>query len=177
MSQVAGVVQYDGTMGDQWWLYASICKMARWSSRIKSDGESRMFSHITVGTNDLDQAAAFYDAILIPLGLCRRVVTPDGGPASACWVNPNRPLPRFYVYCPYDLKEADAGNGSMVAFSAPHADAVDEAYAAGLSNGGVDTGSPGPRPHYGDGYYGAYLRDPDGNKVHIVHRGDLHLPG
>ena len=47
------------------------------------------------------------------------------------------------------------------------------AYAAGVLAGGVDDGEPGPRPHYGDGYYGAYLRDPDGNKVHIVHRGDM----
>ena len=43
-----------------------------------------MFSHVTVGTNDLDKAAQFYDAILFPLGLCRRHVTPDGGPSSAC---------------------------------------------------------------------------------------------
>jgi catechol 2,3-dioxygenase-like lactoylglutathione lyase family enzyme len=177
MGQVAGVVQYDGTMGDQWWLYASICKMARWSSRIKSDGESRMFSHITVGTNDLDQAAAFYDAILIPLGLRRRVVTPDGGPPSACWVKPDSVLPRFYVYSPYDRNDAGAGNGSMVAFTAPFPNAVDTAYAAGLLAGGSDEGEPGQRPQYGDGYYGAYLRDPDGNKVHIAHRGDLYLPG
>ncbi|QYM66722.1 VOC family protein [Pseudomonas sp. So3.2b] len=135
-----------------------------------------MFSHITVGTNDLDQAAAFYDAVLIPLGLCRRVVTPDGGPPSACWIKPDSVLPRFYVYCPFDRNDAAAGNGSMVAFSAPHAEAVNEAYAAGLNAGGADAGAPGPRPHYGDGYYGAYLHDPDGNKVHIVHRGDLHLP-
>ena len=135
-----------------------------------------MFSHVTVGTNDLDKAATFYDAVLTPLGLCRRAVTPDGGPLAACWVTPNSPLPRFYVYCPYDLKEAVAGNGSMVAFAAPHSDAVDAAYTAGLLAGGVDAGEPGPRLHYGHGYYGAYLRDPDGNKVHIVHRGDLHLP-
>jgi catechol 2,3-dioxygenase-like lactoylglutathione lyase family enzyme len=64
----------------------------------------------------------------------------------------------------------------MVAFTAPSPNAVDAAYAAGLLAGGHDEGEPGLRSHYGDGYYGAYLRDPDGNKVHIVHRGDLHLP-
>src|SRR2546427_10912137 len=52
-------------------------------------------------------------------------------------------------------------------------DAVDAAHAAGLARGGSDEGPPGPRPHYGDGYYGAYLRDPDGNKVHVVHRADV----
>ena len=132
-----------------------------------------MFSHITVGTNDLDQAAAFYDAVLIPLGLCRRTVTPDGGPTSACWVKPDSALPRFYVYSPYDRNEARTGNGSMVAFSAPSPDAVDVAYTAGLHAGGSDEGAPGLRRQYGEGYYGAYLRDPDGNKVHVVHRGDL----
>lgn len=134
-----------------------------------------MFSHVTVGTNDLDQAAAFYDAVLIPLGLHRRIVTPDGGPPSACWIKPDSPLPRFYVYCPYDRKQAGVGNGSMVAFTAPLPQAVDKAYAAGLLAGGSGEGEPGPRPHYGQGYYGAYLRDPDGNKVHIAYRGDLNL--
>lgn len=135
-----------------------------------------MFSHVTVGTNNLDKATGFYDAVLIPLGLCRREITPDGGPSAACWVMPNRPLPRFYVYFPFDGKRANVGNGSMVAFSAPSPDAVNAAFAAGLQAGGLAEGMPGPRPHYGDDYYGAYIRDTDGNKIHIVHRGDLQLP-
>jgi len=61
----------------------------------------------------------------------------------------------------------------MIAFLAPTEDAVTLAHSAGISTGGTDEGAPGPRPHYGMGYYGAYLRDPDGNKVHIVYRGDL----
>ena len=132
-----------------------------------------MFSHITVGCIDLGQAASFYDAVLTPLGLRRREVTPDGGPAAACWVAPDQPLPRFYVYLPFDRGPMSVGNGSMVAFLAPSPQAVDEAYGAGLSAGGRDEGAPGPRPHYGAGYYGAYLRDPAGNKVHLVHRGDI----
>jgi catechol 2,3-dioxygenase-like lactoylglutathione lyase family enzyme len=132
-----------------------------------------MFSHITLGTNDLSKAEAFYDAVLIPLGLKRRVVTPDGGPLAACWINPSLPLPRFYVYMPFDRQPAKAGNGSMVAFLAPSEKAIGEAYQAGLVAGGSDEGPPGARPHYGDGYFGAYLRDPDGNKVHIVYRGDV----
>jgi catechol 2,3-dioxygenase-like lactoylglutathione lyase family enzyme len=132
-----------------------------------------MFSHITVGTTDLERASAFYDAVLIPLGLRRRVVTPDGGPAGSCWISPQQALPRFYVYMPFDRKLASVGNGSMVAFTAPSPAAVDAAYAAGLAAHGTGDGAPGPRPHYGDGYYGAYLRDPDGNKVHIAYRGDI----
>lgn len=132
-----------------------------------------MFSHITVGTRDLNRACAFYDAVLIPLGLRRRAVTPDGGPEAACWVVPGRTLPRFYVYMPFDRRPANAGNGSMVAFLAHSTDAVVSAHAAGLLAGGTDEGSPGERPHYAPGYFGAYLRDPDGNKVHLVYRGDL----
>jgi len=61
----------------------------------------------------------------------------------------------------------------VVAFAAPPHAAVDTAYTAGLAMRGIGEGEPGPRPHYGHGYYGAYLRDPDGNKVHIVCRGDI----
>ncbi|HEV7368602.1 VOC family protein [Arenibaculum sp.] len=132
-----------------------------------------MFSHVTVGCRDLERAAAFYDAVLSPIGLRRRAVAPDGGPAGAGWVVPGQALPRFYVYLPFDGAPASAGNGAMVAFAAGSPAAVDAAYEAGLAAGGTDEGRPGPRPHYGDGYYGAYLRDPDGNKVHVVHRGDI----
>ncbi len=132
-----------------------------------------MFSHVTVGCADLERAAAFYDAILAPIGLVRRAVTPDGGPAAACWIVPDQPLPRFYVYIPFDGNAASAGNGSMVAFAAPSSAAVDAAHAAGLERGGTDYGAPGPRDRYGAGYYAGYLHDPDGNKVQVVHRGDV----
>jgi catechol 2,3-dioxygenase-like lactoylglutathione lyase family enzyme len=132
-----------------------------------------MFSHITVGCSDLGRASTFYDALLQPLGLMRRAVAPDGGPASACWVHPELVLPRFYVYLPRDGLQATPGNGSMLAFSAGTPAIVRAAYSAGLRKGGTDEGAPGERPWYGKGYYGAYLRDPDGNKLHIVHRGDL----
>jgi len=137
------------------------------------NNDKSMFSHVTVGTNDIEQAAAFYDAVLTPLGLRQRTIDPDGGPAARCWIVEDRPLPRFYVYEPFDEAEASAGNGTMVAFEATSNVAVNSAYDAGLSSGGFDAGKPGLRPHYGEGYYGAYLRDPDGNKVHIVYRGDL----
>jgi catechol 2,3-dioxygenase-like lactoylglutathione lyase family enzyme len=132
-----------------------------------------MFSHITVGTKNMRKAAAFYDAILFPLGLQRRQVTPDGGPEAACWISPNQSLPRFYVYMPFNQQPSTAGNGSMVAFLAPSMSAVNLAHAAGIEAGGTDEGAPGERTQYGPGYYGAYIRDPDGNKVHIAYRGDL----
>src|SRR3712207_6661672 len=110
-----------------------------------------MFSHIMVGTRDLARAEAFYDAVLIPLGLRRRQVIPDGGPDSACWVLPDQALPRFYVTQPFDRGQASVGNGSMVAFLAPDPAAVDRAYQAGLAAGGTDEGPPGERRHYGAG--------------------------
>jgi catechol 2,3-dioxygenase-like lactoylglutathione lyase family enzyme len=132
-----------------------------------------MFSHVTLGVRDLDAAGVFYDSVLALLGLVRRRIDPDGGPRALCWIRPDMMLPRFYVYEPFDGNPATAGNGTMVAFEAPNTAAVDRAYSAGIANGGSDEGPPGPRPHYGDGYYGAYLRDPDGNKLHVVYRGDL----
>lgn len=132
-----------------------------------------MFSHVTVGSRDLSRSGDFYDAVLAPLGLGRRTVTPDGGPRALCWVHPAGALPRFYVYEPFDGGPATPGNGSMVAFLAATPAAVDAAYAAGLEAGGRDEGAPGPRPRYGEGYYGAYLRDPDENKIHVVCRDDV----
>jgi catechol 2,3-dioxygenase-like lactoylglutathione lyase family enzyme len=132
-----------------------------------------LFSHVTVGTRDLESAGRFYDALLLPIGLIRRIVTPDGGPPALCWVSSTQTLPRFYVYEPFDGNVASVGNGSMVAFLAPTIESVNLAYKSGIANGGVNEGEPGPRSNYGSGYYGAYLRDPDGNKIHIAFRGDL----
>ncbi len=136
-----------------------------------------MFSHITVGCRDLVRAGRFYDAVLMPLGLVQRPVQPDGTPASLCWIQPGGLLPRFYVRLPWNGAPSTWGNGCMVAFLAPSRHAVDAAWHAGMEAGGTDEGQPGPRPHYGPGYYGAYLRDPDGNKLHIVLRADLLPPG
>lgn len=132
-----------------------------------------MLSHITVGCTDLERAVKFYEAALTPLGLRRRPVAVDGGPEAACWFRPEAVLPRFYVYKPFNRQHMSVGNGSMVAFLATSHAAVDSAYEAALANGGTDEGAPGLRLSYGQGYYGAYVRDPDGNKLHFVHRGDL----
>ena len=132
-----------------------------------------MFSHITVGCQDLDRAGVFYDALLFPLGLKRVATEDDGGPPALCWAESPCSLPGFYAQTPLNHQPASAGNGNMVAFAAPSVAAVDEAYRAALAAHGTGEGKPGERPHYGRGYYGAYLRDPDGNKVHIVYRGDL----
>ena len=131
-----------------------------------------MFSHITVGTNNLENAIIFYDAILKPLGFVRRIVEPDGGPEAACWCVIGQNIPRFYVYKPFNREPATHGNGSMVSFIAPSISVVNMVYMIGINLGAIDEGKPGFRPHYGKGYYGAYMRDLDGNKIHFVYYDD-----
>jgi catechol 2,3-dioxygenase-like lactoylglutathione lyase family enzyme len=134
-----------------------------------------MLTYVYFGTNDLDRATGFYDAILAPLGM-QRCVT--GDPAwdrtSSGWGtyedNGAREL-AFWVGKPFDQQKATAGNGSMVAFSAHSWKDVDDFHAAALSNGGTSEGAPGLRPHYNPDFYAAYVRDPDGNKLAAVCRG------
>lgn len=130
-----------------------------------------MFAHFTQGTNDMYKSVAFYDALLAPLDIKRNEATIH--PEVVCYQNTQNDLPRFFVVAPYDNKPATSGNGSMIAFNATSQEQVDSGYQNGIQSGGTDAGPPGDRPHYADGYYGAYLRDPDGNKVHLVYRGDL----
>ncbi len=121
-----------------------------------------MFSHITVGTNDLQRAGDFYDAVLGALGHAR------GFERESFISYGDRSGGRFFVMRPFDGKAATVGNGVHAAFSADSRAAVDEFHAAALAAGGTDEGPPGPRPHYNENYYGAYVRDPDGNKLQAV---------
>jgi catechol 2,3-dioxygenase-like lactoylglutathione lyase family enzyme len=75
----------------------------------------------------------------------------------------------IYVCPPFDGKPATAGNGSMLAFKAGSKEEVDVAHAAGLANGGTDEGKPGFRPPEKQTWYGAYLRDPAGNKIAVYY--------
>ena len=125
-----------------------------------------MFSHVCIGSNDPAAVAAFYDAVLGALGWTRRATDPDW--RFVCWRLGTGPA--LYVGRPFDGGAAQAGNGTMLAFRAPSQAAVDTGYAAGLALGGTDDGAPGLRLRYGADYYGAYLRDAQGNKLHLVHR-------
>lgn len=134
-----------------------------------------MLSYVYLGTNDLARAITFYGAALTPLGM-RRCVTNDAAwdRVSAGWGiyedDGAREL-AFWIGTPFDQKPASAGNGGMVAFSAPSWKAVDDFYSAALANGGTDEGAPGVRLHYSADFYAAYVRDPDGNKIAAVCRG------
>jgi catechol 2,3-dioxygenase-like lactoylglutathione lyase family enzyme len=75
---------------------------------------------------------------------------------------------KLFIVSPFDGGDAHPGNGPHAAFLAPNRAAVDAFHAAALAHGGTDEGAPAPRPHYHAHYYGAYVRDPDGNKLQAV---------
>ena len=125
-----------------------------------------VFSHLTVGSSDMDRSVRFYDAVLAPVGLVRLKsfrAASGYGPKDFAGIN----LP-FWILRPHDRKAASAGNGVTVAFTVPSRAAVDAFHGAALANGGTDDGPPGLRTHYHPDYYGAYVRDPEGNKICAV---------
>ena len=129
-----------------------------------------------VGTNDLERAGRFYDALLEPLALVRV----ESDPVYLAYAPQAAPdAIEFYVTLPFDRQPAHHGNGSMLAFSAKSRVIVDRFHEIGLQNGGRDEGAPGPRPldapldetdDYEQVYY-AYVRDLDGNKICVFHAG------
>lgn len=124
-----------------------------------------MIGYTMIGTNDLIKSLRFYDPLMAAMDLdqCWR----DG--QSVSWgKRADETIPRFFVGYPFDGKAATVGNGGMTAFLFDNAAIVDRLHALAMQNGGSDEGAPGPRPHYGAGFYGAYVRDPDGNKLAFV---------
>ncbi|MBB4866649.1 catechol 2,3-dioxygenase-like lactoylglutathione lyase family enzyme [Pseudomonas nitritireducens] len=124
-----------------------------------------MFSHISVGTNDLPRAIAFYTGVLAPLGIVLKARRQQ--PERAIFAHPDSDVV-FCVYSPLDGQPASVGNGSLVAFEARTRHQVDSFHARALQHGGADEGAPGLRLHYSPTYYGAYVRDLDGNKLCCV---------
>lgn len=131
-----------------------------------------MLSHVFVGVKDFDQAFRFYSAVMDALGNALRFC--DRERPWAGWQSSPAPRPLFLIGTPYDGSPHAAGNGQMVALLAPSRTAVRQAYALALQHGGMSEGVPGLRPEYHPHYYGAYFRDPDGNKLCVVcHDADL----
>lgn len=122
-----------------------------------------MFSHVTLGTNNLERAEKFYDAVMGALG---HPVLFKFPPNVISYGTPTGE--KLFVLTPFDQKEARPGNGVHAAFKVDDRALVDAFHKAALANGGTDEGAPGPRPHYHPNYYGAYVRDPDGNKIQAV---------
>lgn len=115
--------------------------------------------HLSIGVDDLESAAAFYDKVLPTVG-ARRVME---FPFAVAY---GKQFPEFWIQRPEDGKPAGRpGNGMHWAFIAPSKDAVQAFYDAALQGGGTDDGPPGPRPDYGPGYYACFVRDPIGHRI------------
>jgi catechol 2,3-dioxygenase-like lactoylglutathione lyase family enzyme len=121
-----------------------------------------MIAYATIGTNDLERAKGFYDKVMEPLGgkrtfgFERMQFYGAQGPAMLA------------VNTPYDGQPATVGNGSMFGLPAVSREAADAAHAAAIEAGGTCEGPPGQRM---DGFYGAYFRDLDGNKLCVFYTG------
>ena len=117
--------------------------------------------HVSVGINDLARAKAFYDPLMALLGLTVRAV-------DAQSVDYGTDRLAFSLETPVNGKPATAGNGVHIAFAAPDRATVDAFHREALRLGGRDAGAPGLRPEYSPTYYGAFVLDPDGNKIEAV---------
>jgi catechol 2,3-dioxygenase-like lactoylglutathione lyase family enzyme len=117
-----------------------------------------VFTHVTVGTNDLARARSFYDSVLGQIGQSRLADLGDNG---SIW---GENAPAFFVLKPADGAPASVGNGVTISFEAPSRAAIDAFHAAALAAGGTCEGLPGPRG-WAPNAYAAYARDLDGNKL------------
>lgn len=122
-----------------------------------------MIGYVTLGSDDLERASAFYDALLGEMGAKRfmeneRLVAWSSGPGA----------PMLSVIRPNDGQPASVGNGVMVALAPGSRDAVDRLHAKALALGATDEGAPGERM---PGFYGGYFRDLDGHKLNFFHMG------
>ncbi len=126
-----------------------------------ADENPSIISHVSIGTNDFDKAAAFYDPVMAALG-CKRIMAFEGAVAYG------KAFPEFWVQTPFDGNAAQAANGVHIAFLAPDQATVDAFYAAAMAAGATDDGAPGYRPQYGAAYYGAFVRDLDGHKIEAM---------
>jgi len=120
-----------------------------------------MIDHVSVAVRNLEASARFYETVLAALGHGRLVDRPDtvgfGKTYPEFWLNRRRAMPPL----PTD-------NGVHICLRAPNGEAVDAFHAAALKAGGQSDGAPGLRPEYSKGYYAAFIRDPDGNRVEAV---------
>ncbi|MGB1235895.1 MAG: VOC family protein [Planktomarina sp.] len=122
-----------------------------------------MFDHLGLSVADFDRAKAFYDQALAPLGHSLVAMVPSEYTGGVKVGGYGTDRPQFWI-------SEDGAQTPVVhvAFAAATRADVDAFYAAAIAAGGVDNGAPGLRPHYHADYYGAFVRDPDGNNTEAV---------
>ena len=118
-----------------------------------------MIGYVTLGTNDLERAVKYYDALVAEMG-GKRFMEEDTFVAWA--VDPKQP--GIALTKPFNGEAATVGNGVMVALLVDSTEKVDALYKKAIELGGTDEGPPGAR---GEGFYAGYFRDPDGNKLNF----------
>jgi len=122
-----------------------------------------MIGYVTIGALDSEASGKFYDAVMEAIGNERKFA--DGG-----WIGygpKGKDEHNVYVCPPFNKEKATFGNGTMIAFKTDVLEKVDAAHSAGLANGGCCEGKPGFRPPEKQSWYGAYMRDPTGNKIAV----------
>lgn len=119
-----------------------------------------IISHVSIGTNDFARASAFYDSIMPVIGAKRVFEHPEGDAVAY-----GKQFPEFWVQTPINGEAATVGNGTHFSFLVPSKAHVDAFFEAAIANGASSDGEPGDRPHYGEPYYGCFVRDPDGHKI------------
>ncbi len=117
-----------------------------------------MIGYVTIGVRDIEKAKTFYSELLADLG-AKVLMDMD----RIAFIGTGMDAPMLSVCIPYDEGDPQPGNGNMVAITAPSKEMVDKLHAKALELGGSDEGEPGQR--IPDMFYGAYVRDPDGNKL------------
>jgi len=120
-----------------------------------------MIDHVSIAVRDLAASTAFYEAVLAAIGYAKLVVRPDT-------IGFGKTYPEFWLNLRPGMTAFPPGSGAHVALRAPSAEAVDAFHRAALAAGGSDEGPPGPRPQYANGYYAAFVRDRDGNRIEVV---------
>ena len=124
-----------------------------------------IMSHVSVGTNDLERALQFYDAVMPVLGARRILEEPKENPHAVAY---GKHFPEFWVQTPHDGAKAATANGVHFGFMAGSKEKVREFYEKAVAAGGEGDGPPGPRALYGPEYYGCFVRDPDGHKIEAM---------
>jgi catechol 2,3-dioxygenase-like lactoylglutathione lyase family enzyme len=121
----------------------------------------KMIDHVSIAVHDLAVAARFYEAVLAPLGFTRLETRP-------ATVGFGKSYPEFWLNLRKDITPVPPSNGVHVCLRARSTEIVDSFHAAALAAGGASDGAPGLRPHHGEGYYAAFIRDADGNRIEAV---------
>jgi catechol 2,3-dioxygenase-like lactoylglutathione lyase family enzyme len=121
-----------------------------------------MIDHISIAVRDLTKAEAFYVALLAPLGMAKLREWPDAA------VGFGKKYPEFWINKRAAMGRIAEDSGVHICLRAPTSAAVDAFHAAALKAGGASDGAPGPRQEYHAGYYAAFIRDPDGNRIEAV---------